>query len=489
MRKLFKSIIWGIIFLVNTSSLFATIFYVSPTGNDSNNGTSPSTSWKSLAKITSIQSSLQPGDQVLFERDGVYRGSITLNSSGNSLTNQITYGAYGTGAKPLFLGSQSIAGWVSIGGDKWTRNPGFAIEELFINDVRQIPARYPNKGYLTIESSSGTASITNASLGSSVWTGAKVVVRRQNDYIPRGVVLSQSGNTIDVDVPGADELPVGNGFYLDHSLNALDVAGEWYQDPVTNLITVKMPSGVNPNIQTIEGSVLDNGIYSDYRNFIKISDLQFKYYKKDGISITSTRGSTIQYCTFKNILERGVEFRGEWTNDIYNTVSTQGIIDSCSFHDILSEAIYVAFMKNMTITRNYAKRIALIPGYELDAMNAGYGFYSNQGYITTISYNRIDSTGFSSLSWGGEGNTIYRNEFSNHGLSKNDNGFMQTWGGDTKNNIISENILHDGFGNEDGIGNIGTTYFLGASSRGASEGIYFDDFTLNNTITGNTVYN
>ncbi|MDX2189451.1 MAG: BACON domain-containing carbohydrate-binding protein, partial [Bacteroidota bacterium] len=464
-------------------------YYVDATnGNDGYDGLTTTTPWKTINKVNSMMSLFNPGDSILFKSGDNFYGSLNITKSGN-INLPIIFSAYGTGDKPLFLGSQTIIGWTNSGGDIWTSNPGLVIEELFMNDVRQTPARFPNKGYLTIEASSGTSSITNSLLGIFNWTGSKVVVRQQNDYIPRGIVISQSGNTINVTLPGASSFPVGNGFYLDHSLNALDIAGEWYQDPSTNLITIKMPNGVNPNTQQLEGSFLNYGIYGDYKSYINISNIQFKYYKNAGISITSTRGSKILNCSFKNILGNGIVYRGEWTNDIYTSPSTDGLIDSCSFYDIQSGAINVAFMRNMTVTRNFAKRIALAPGYELDAMNAGFGFSINQTYITNISYNRIDSTGYSSLSWGGEGNSIFRNEFSNHGLSKNDNGFMQTWGGFTKNNKVYENILHDGFGNQEGLKNASTTYASNSNLRGASEGIYFDDFTQNNTITGNTIYN
>ena len=46
--------------------LSATIYYVSPTGNDSNNGTSTSTPWRSIARVQQLSNYGQPGDQVLF---------------------------------------------------------------------------------------------------------------------------------------------------------------------------------------------------------------------------------------------------------------------------------------------------------------------------------------------------------------------------------------------------------------------------------------
>src|SRR5262249_55044824 len=43
-------------------------FYVSPTGNDANNGTDPLTPWKTLAKVNATV--FAPGDTILFQRGG-----------------------------------------------------------------------------------------------------------------------------------------------------------------------------------------------------------------------------------------------------------------------------------------------------------------------------------------------------------------------------------------------------------------------------------
>ena len=64
------------------------------------------TPWKTLAQVSAAQSSFQAGDFILFARGGTYPGSMTISKSGTS-TAQITYGAYGTGNKPLFTGTGS----------------------------------------------------------------------------------------------------------------------------------------------------------------------------------------------------------------------------------------------------------------------------------------------------------------------------------------------------------------------------------------------
>ena len=73
-------------------------YYISPTGDDSNDGQTPETAWRTSGRILESIDSMVEGDVVLFERGGVYRGAFTLVSG-------VSYGAYGTGAKPCIYGS------------------------------------------------------------------------------------------------------------------------------------------------------------------------------------------------------------------------------------------------------------------------------------------------------------------------------------------------------------------------------------------------
>ncbi|MBQ7384138.1 MAG: hypothetical protein IJV72_05030, partial [Clostridia bacterium] len=74
----------------------AKVYYVSNNGSDSNNGTSPSTPWKTLSKVNNA--SLPLGSYVRFERGGIFRGKLTAKAG-------VTYTAYGTGDKPKLYGS------------------------------------------------------------------------------------------------------------------------------------------------------------------------------------------------------------------------------------------------------------------------------------------------------------------------------------------------------------------------------------------------
>lgn len=73
-------------------------FYVSYKGDDTNDGMTPETAWRSAANVGLNSSKISEGDVILFERGGLYRGYFTITSG-------VSYGAYGEGCKPAIYGS------------------------------------------------------------------------------------------------------------------------------------------------------------------------------------------------------------------------------------------------------------------------------------------------------------------------------------------------------------------------------------------------
>ena len=72
------------------------IYYLSADGDDANDGLSPQTPLRSIAKLNALE--LKPSDGVMFRRGDVWRGKITTRKG-------VTYSAYGRGAKPRIYGS------------------------------------------------------------------------------------------------------------------------------------------------------------------------------------------------------------------------------------------------------------------------------------------------------------------------------------------------------------------------------------------------
>jgi hypothetical protein len=85
----------------------ATRFYVSPTGDDKQDGRSRATAWRTAAKINSTK--FDPGDSILFQRGGNWHEQLIASSDGTD-GNPITYADYGnpTASRPTFWGSDVI---------------------------------------------------------------------------------------------------------------------------------------------------------------------------------------------------------------------------------------------------------------------------------------------------------------------------------------------------------------------------------------------
>ncbi|MHA1714128.1 MAG: hypothetical protein ACTSXP_00655 [Promethearchaeota archaeon] len=110
------------------------VFYVDfSLGNDKNNGNTPARAWKTISKVNSGY--YLPGDKILFKRGEVWREKLEIKCSGSE-TIPITYGAYGSGPNPLFLGSISKNkqdDWIYLGNEKWaTRDKSFPNDVGFI---------------------------------------------------------------------------------------------------------------------------------------------------------------------------------------------------------------------------------------------------------------------------------------------------------------------------------------------------------------------
>jgi len=97
-------------------------YYVSNTGSDTNNGTSESTPWQTIAKVNA--STFSPGDQILFKRGDTWREILIISSSG-TLENYITFGNYGTGDKPRLYGSVKGTDWTEYGTNIWVSSNTF----------------------------------------------------------------------------------------------------------------------------------------------------------------------------------------------------------------------------------------------------------------------------------------------------------------------------------------------------------------------------
>lgn len=151
-----------------TSVAHATDYYFSPTGNDSNAGTSASLPWKSISKVSSLN--LVAGDRILLEAGQTFTGSLyfgtatygTLAESGTT-TSPIVITNYNGSAKAKIIADAAHQGSAIYG----IRTGGYKISNLIlegkgINSVS--PATEVDGGYCQQNKLDGTGKITRKGL-------------------------------------------------------------------------------------------------------------------------------------------------------------------------------------------------------------------------------------------------------------------------------------------------------------------------------------
>ncbi len=104
--------------LMGESALGSTYYVDATAGDDTRDGQSEATAWKTLNKVNS--SAFLPGDQILLKRGEVWRESLAPPSSGVA-GNPIKFDAYGTGDAPEISGSLPLgnAAWTVDSGNVW----------------------------------------------------------------------------------------------------------------------------------------------------------------------------------------------------------------------------------------------------------------------------------------------------------------------------------------------------------------------------------
>jgi hypothetical protein len=112
-----------------------TIYYVSPTGSDSNTGTNPSAPWGTVSKVDNT--TFQPGDEILFQYGSTWDATLNATSSGTT-SAPIVYGAYGnpTQGNPTFMGSNPIsaAAFTQVSGTTYETSYATPVNWVFNNN-------------------------------------------------------------------------------------------------------------------------------------------------------------------------------------------------------------------------------------------------------------------------------------------------------------------------------------------------------------------
>jgi parallel beta-helix repeat protein len=460
-----------VFFVFFSFTVNATVYYVSTSGSDTNSGTSTDKAWKTLSKVNSF--SFKPGDQILFKRGEEWSGTITVKQGGAS-GSPITYGAYGTGSKPKIYGSEKITGWKQHSGNIYKASFSKNINQLFINEARIRPARWPNTGYANIDSKSSSVSFTSNALNSSInYKGAVWFSRTGVYHTEVRTITGQSSKTLTIDTAPHSGLDANEGFILMNKLEFLDQGGEWFYDNSTKTVYLWTPKGDSPANYTVMGSTYDYGLYSAY-NHIKVEQIEFSHQAHSSIFTDGQTHVTIDNVNMYNPDKIGV----------YNTTSAKGnyVISNSKVVGANHQGTHIR-MPGISITDSEFSDIALFENLGLSG-NGTYYFGTAVyavGEGTVIRHNRIRNVGYNGIFFADGNNKIEYNFIENTNLIKSDGGGIYTtqpsYAKPTTGSVVRYNIVINTLGS-----NLGMPY------RHFSDGIYIDESAAGVTVEYNTVY-
>lgn len=459
MRKLLT-----ILLLSPLSLLAQTHYYISASGNDANNGTSTATPWQTLTKVNSVAK--VAGDIFSFNGGDVFYGYLTASASGTS-TSPITYNSYGTG-RATITGLTSISGWTSLGGNIWESTSSVSslgsCNMVLVNGNNTGMGRWPNTGYLNIDSHSGDTTITSSSLtGTPNWAGAKVAMKREDWYIEVDSIKSQSGSTITFTNEGTYPVQTNWGYFIEASPSTLDTANEWYYNPSTGKLRIySTATPTNIQLSTVDKTFQNPSNYT----YIVIDNLNFKGANNTGIDMNYGAYETITNDSITFCGERGIYLDGASpvvkNNTVYQIGYTGIQVDQNG-----SSAL---------IQSNNVKKVYPVAGSQ--SLNAGGG---SSLYIVSaggmVKFNNVDSSGWGGINVYGNNDSAMYNFVNHSALLRDDCGGLATHHGYT-GVYMYHNIILNTIGEPSGTNGGGNKL---------AHGIYLDDLSTFVILDGNTV--
>lgn len=465
----------------------ATNYYVSTSGNDAAAGTSPTTPWRTLSKVCTF--TFAANDSILLKRGDVFVGAITVNR------NNLNYGAYGTGARPVISGFVTLSGWTSVstGIYKAPVATKSHVNMVALNGRPQQIGRYPNvtdanRGYLAFEAATSN-SITDNEMTSTVnWTGAEIAIRKNGWKIDRCVITNHTGGTFTyrtlfkangTGVGGSSTAKLGHGYFIQDDIRTLDQVGEWYYDTTARMMNMYFGTNV-PSNYVVQVSVIDTLLNANSKSYISVSNIDFEGANLSGIYGYFGNNLTVKNCTFTNIGSRAIHFYG----------CGNVVVDGVNVFNCLSTSIQVI----SNSTNNVAVRNCIVRN---NGQIAGMGsFYDDSDYkgiyvgvtsTCTIENNVVDSSGAAGIQFNGSDILIQKNYVNYFCNITHDNGGIYTYAAGTDaapgavytNRTIRNNIVANGISAPDGTN----------SSSPFCAGIYLDGRTMNVQVLDNTVFN
>ncbi len=523
-----KTIFTFLLLLIFLSGESAT-YYIKNAGNDANTGLSDAQAW-TYTKLSSFVPAA--GDKILFNRGETFTGLLMFGRSA-TVGSPVTYGAYGTGAKPIITTMATLGSWTLHSGKiyKTTGVPANC-DVVTIDGTSVSMGKYPQNGEASFESNtfvtktisstsdySGTVAGTirfTTSTAHSLTTGTMVTIRNTSSYdgyysatvinstqfyITKTYVSNQGGTLVynstitDNQLTGSpswtgaevviwkSNWTIDRGSITNHSTTTLTyVSGSGY--------AVQSSGGMKYYIQrSLAACTYQGAWYCDGTNF-------YMYFENNDPNNFVVKAGTSDYTVYMssknyNIL-RDVEIQGGNLAAIYNTGSTGfsfknstlknagllGITSTSSTTVTTIDSCAISYVNGSSISINSANsyighttidRSGQFAGMGAAGGGSHYGIWT-KGANNITEYNTITNTGYIPIFWESSGAICRYNIVDTYPtLLLNDGGGIYTF------ESVSPQTAKKCYGN-----------FVANST---ANGLYSDGIANNVEFYNNTVYN
>ncbi|MBD3322122.1 MAG: hypothetical protein GF350_13575 [Chitinivibrionales bacterium] len=336
----------GQIILCASLAAFTADYYVSSSGNDSNNG-SLNAPFQTIAKAAEI---LAAGD-ICYIKAGVYCETINPLRSGTP-GSPILFMAY-PGDKPVVSGSDTISGWIHHEGAiykapmNWNLGPG--CNQVFVDGTMMIEARYPDlnqqwdttveiepfeeaEHFYRIHPSAHSRDLLHPTVIALPWSGGddgwasdappveyvNVTVRPKNPFLHgrgedfwKGAMVWNRGwaNGGGGQIAGSKDSANTTIFYIDTDrirwfrqfvvsgvLPLLDTENEWVYDNGT--LYLWAPGGTNPSPTVVTAKKRDLVLDLSGESHIRVEGL---YFHGGSATLAKSNNCIIENCHFRYI--------------------------------------------------------------------------------------------------------------------------------------------------------------------------------------------
>lgn len=486
------------------------VYYVSPTGSDTNAGdfNSPFATLPQAQRAVRAINPNMTGDIIVYLRGGTYALTNTLTfepvDSGNN-GHKIIYSAYES-EKPVISGGKLVTGWTLHDTNKniWQANVSASdnFRQIYVNGVKAIRAcsSGPPAGWKT-NSTGYTTTDTNLQNFANI-TNLEIVASPFEWTQERFPVASIIGTNITVTTlnPWAG---LGHPTRMENAYEFMDHPGFWYLDRKTHILYYIPRAGEDLTTAAIEVPVVEQlialsgnptnpvgnlsfvgltfrlsnwlqpgtslGLVSPQANQGNMPNNPIKWDVKAAIDCTAARNVDVTACTFQQLGGDGINFLTGCRKDTVN---------ACVFQDLAATAIQAGgldmslplgssdIVSRITVTNCLVHDVCT--DYQ-EGCGIFFGFTDN----CVIAHNELFNLPYTAISlgwgWGKEvaytsGNQILNNKIHDHMRVLRDGG-----------GIYCNGVQHNGRISGNYIYNQGSVY----------ADLYLDDGASNWTVTSN----